>query len=70
MKRRDSALMLFALGAAVWPLRLRAQAPRRVGVLLTAAPGGTAKETFENRLKALGWEAGRNLTLIYSYCVE
>ncbi len=64
MRRRDTAFGLFALGALAPAVRAQ-QVSRRVGVLVTTTPAISFREIFEARLKALGWQEGRNLVLVY-----
>src|SRR6516164_9938053 len=58
------------LGAAAWPLALRAQQPerlRRIGVLMNRAaddPYGQARvAAFQQALQQLGWSDGRNVRI-------
>src|SRR6516164_763074 len=58
------------LGAAAWPLALRAQQPerlRRIGVLMNRAaddPYGQARvAAFQQALQQLGWNDGRNVRI-------
>jgi putative tryptophan/tyrosine transport system substrate-binding protein len=64
MKRRD---FIAGIGAAVWPLAARAQAQRRVGVLMNSAPqlGEQASYlgTFVEGMRKLGWTDGENFRL-------
>ena len=64
MNRRDNSLLLLALCATTWPPRLSAQAPRRIGLLLTAETLPDNKALFASRLKELGWEQGRNVEIV------
>ena len=71
MKRRNSVLALAALAAAAGPLRVFSQPPkiRRIGVLF----GGTAEAhkammgAFAKRLRELGWEPERTLSIEARY---
>lgn len=65
MRRRDFFGLVGA--AATWPLAVRAQQPRRVGVLMdlseTDAEGQARLKSFVQGLEALGWSDGRNVRL-------
>jgi putative tryptophan/tyrosine transport system substrate-binding protein len=59
-------------GAAVaWPLAARAQAMRRIGVLMGLVAGDPEAQSrvvaFENGLRELGWVKGRNLSIEYRW---
>jgi putative ABC transport system substrate-binding protein len=57
--------------AAAWPLAARAQAMRRIGVLMGLAAGDPEAQSrvvaFENGLRELGWVKGRNLSIEYRW---
>ena len=62
--------MMLALGAAIGPLRAGAQQPgsvRRIGVLMGSAENDPESQSrlaaFRERLAALGWTEGRNLSI-------
>ncbi len=63
MKRRQFIALIG--GAVAWPLAARAQAMRRIGVLMAFAesdPQGQARvAAFRNALQKLGWAEGRNI---------
>jgi len=71
MNRRNAILALAALAAAAGPLRVYSQPPkiRRIGVLL----GGTAEGhkammgAFAKRLRELGWEPDRTISIEARY---
>jgi putative tryptophan/tyrosine transport system substrate-binding protein len=64
---------LATLGSAVaaWPLAARAQAMRRIGVLMGLVAGDPEAQSrvvaFENGLRELGWVKGRNLSIEYRW---
>jgi putative ABC transport system substrate-binding protein len=57
--------------AAAWPLAARAQAMRRIGVLMGLVAGDPEAQSrvvaFENGLRELGWVKGRNLSIEYRW---
>src|SRR5262249_4682050 len=67
MRRREVITLLG--GAAAWPLAARAQQTeqmRRIGVLMVAADESTQRASvlsIEQRLRDLGWIAGRNIRI-------
>lgn len=71
MNRRNAVLALAALAAAAGPLRVASQPPkmRRIGVLL----GGTTEAhkatlgAFAKRLRELGWEPDRTISIEARY---
>src|SRR4051794_26565551 len=71
MKRRKFITVL--TGAAAWPLAARAQprSVRRVGVISTISendPEAKKRLTaFQQGLEQLGWNAGRNIRLDFSW---
>src|SRR3954447_3685036 len=71
MKRRKFITVL--TGAAAWPLAARAQprSVRRVGVISTISendPEAKKRRTaFQQGLEQLGWNAGRNIRLDFSW---
>src|SRR5215831_14690201 len=69
LRRREFITLLG--GAAVWPLLARAQAPRRIGVLMLGTPtdpGFQADvEAFTEQLRKLGWIEGKNLHTEYRW---
>jgi putative ABC transport system substrate-binding protein len=58
-------------GAAAWPVAARAQAMRRIGVLMGLVAGDPEAQSrvlaFENGLRELGWVKGRNLSIEYRW---
>jgi putative tryptophan/tyrosine transport system substrate-binding protein len=70
LRRRE---FIFILGgaAAAWPLAARAQAMRRIGVLMGLLAGDPEAQSrvvaFENGLRELGWVKGRNLSIEYRW---
>jgi len=73
MKRRQFITLL--AGTAAWPLAVRAQQPermRRIGVLMNRAaddPTGQARlKVFQQALKQLGWNDGRNVRIDIRWC--
>ena len=69
MNRRESVIALFALGAAVAPLALRAQAAARVARIgfLTPSYSSLYKErlaVFKTGLRALGYVEGENVVIV------
>ena len=69
LRRREFITLLG--GAAVWPLLARAQATRRIGVLMLGTPtdpGFQADvEAFTEQLRKLGWIEGKNLHTEYRW---
>ena len=67
MTRRDLLIGLLALSAAATPLPTHAQRPKRLGILMGYAqddPEALLRlAAFKERLGALGWTEGRNLTV-------
>jgi putative ABC transport system substrate-binding protein len=70
MNRRDTLVVLLALGAATTPFAVeaqRAEKVRRIGVLMGYAENDREAQwrlaVFKERLAALGWSEGRNLTI-------
>jgi putative tryptophan/tyrosine transport system substrate-binding protein len=65
MKRREFITLLG--GAAAWPLSARAQAVRRVGVLMNAAATDSNPQSylaaFVQGLRQLGWTEGQNIRI-------
>src|SRR5262245_56134673 len=65
MNRRE--FIGFIAGAAVWPLHLQAQEPpktARIGVLRLIAPDASPSHSvFQQSLRELGYEEGRNVTI-------
>jgi ABC-type uncharacterized transport system substrate-binding protein len=65
--RRRSFITLLGGAAAAWPIAVRAQQPKRLGVLMTVAsddPEGQANlATFVQGLRKLEWIDGQNLRL-------
>ena len=62
MKRRDFITVL--VGAAAWPLAVRAQQTRRIGVLMnTGVTEPSWLAVFVQALRKLGWIDGQNLRL-------
>src|SRR5262245_55245563 len=70
MIRRREVITLLG-GATAWPLAARAQAMRRVGVLMVPAENEPVNrrrvEAFVQRLRQLGWIEGRNLQIDYRW---
>jgi putative ABC transport system substrate-binding protein len=71
MRRRD-VIGLLGSAAVAWPVRAGAQQPGRIpiiGVLGTPAPQiwQTYVAAFEERLKELGWIAGRTVAIEYRW---
>src|SRR5262245_8931673 len=73
MRRRDF-IGLLGGAASAWPLRARAQQPdkpRRLGVLMSFAPGDPEAQrrvrAFEEALRNLGWTEERNLRIEYRW---
>lgn len=70
MKRRE---FIAAVGgaAAIWPIAVRAQQMRRIGVLLVTSeddPESQARiAVFEKGLGKLGWSVGRNVRIDYRW---
>jgi len=71
MNRRHAALAVAALAIAAGPIRVLSQPPkiRRIGVLLggTAEAHKVAVSAFVKRLRELGWEPERTLTIEARY---
>lgn len=69
MKRRQFIAAIG--GAATWPIAVRAQQMRRIGVLLVTSeddPESQARiAVFENGLSKLGWSVGRNVRIDYRW---
>jgi putative tryptophan/tyrosine transport system substrate-binding protein len=67
MKRRD--VITLAASAATWPFArlLAAEAPRRVGALLSSDDNQPALDAFREGLATFGWVEGRNLRLDYRF---
>src|SRR5262245_21931536 len=70
MRRREFVGLIG--GVAAWPLSARAQQPGRlptVGFLGASSPSAssTVVAAFVQRLHALGWSEGRNLTIEYRW---
>src|SRR5687768_8732368 len=67
MNRRDLLVGMLALGATATPLSTHAQRPKRLGILMGYAqddPEALLRlAAFKERLAALGWAEGRNLTI-------
>jgi putative ABC transport system substrate-binding protein len=65
--RRREFITLLGGAAAVWPLAVRAQPARRIGVLMAYAEGdqqGLAfLAAFRKELERLGWAEGRNIEI-------
>jgi putative ABC transport system substrate-binding protein len=70
MKRREF-ITLVGGAAAAWPVAARAQAMRRIGVLMGLVAGDPEAQSrvlaFENGLRELGWVKGRNLSIEYRW---
>jgi putative ABC transport system substrate-binding protein len=70
MKRREF-MTLVGAGAAAWPLTVRAQQMRRIGVLLafpeSDLEGQSRVAAFQTTLQELGWIVGRNLQIDYRW---
>jgi putative ABC transport system substrate-binding protein len=69
MKRRQFIAAIG--GAATWPIAVRAQQMRRIGVLLVTSEDDPESQarivTFENGLSKLGWSVGRNVRIDYRW---
>ena len=69
MRRREFITLLS--GAAGWPLAARAEASRRVGLLLTmsaqAAKVSGLLDAIIQGLRELGWIEGRNISFEYRF---
>jgi putative ABC transport system substrate-binding protein len=69
MKRREFITLLG--GAAVWPIAVKAQRSRRLGVLMSGNPSdssyGLYATTFVGALRSLGWIDGQNLHIDYRW---
>ncbi len=70
MKRREFVRLLGG-AAAIWPIALRAQEMRRIGVLMVTSeddPESQARiAAFEKGLSKLGWSVGRNVRIDYRW---
>src|SRR6516165_7634925 len=72
IERRKFLATLLGGAAAAWPLRARAQQPRRVGVLIplysqTDREGQASIAAFLDTFQKLGWSDGRNVRLEYRW---
>lgn len=69
MKRRQFIAAIG--GAATWPIAVRAQQMRRIGVLLVTSEDDPESQArivaFENGLGKLGWSVGRNVRIDYRW---
>jgi putative tryptophan/tyrosine transport system substrate-binding protein len=68
MRRREFIAGLG--GAAAWPVAARGQQPSkvaRIGYMAPTAASDVADSVFEDAMKRLGWETGRNLRIEYRY---
>ena len=65
MKRRE--FLLFLGGAATPSRSLRAQQPRRIGLIRLAPPDATQLADFRAGLEENGYAEGRNLAIEYRY---
>jgi putative tryptophan/tyrosine transport system substrate-binding protein len=68
MRRRD--LIRLGGGAVLWPLAARAQQTRKVPIIGLMGSGTAASQSpwtsaFLDRLRELGWTAGRNIAVEY-----
>ncbi len=70
MRRRDLILML-ASGAAGWPLALRAEQARHIGVIMlypeNDPQGKLRADAFRGQLEKAGWTIGGNLQIDYQW---
>jgi putative ABC transport system substrate-binding protein len=71
VRRRE---FIAGLGAAAWPLAVRAQQPdrvRRVGVLMDTAESNSDGQAriagFREAMQGLGWTEGRNIQIDYRW---
>ena len=73
MKRREFITLLGSTAAA-WPLAVRAQQPRRIGVLLAGDPSDPENQNrtkaLEAALRDLGWISGGNLKIDYRWTAD
>jgi putative ABC transport system substrate-binding protein len=73
MRRRDVITLLGSAAAApvLWPGAAHAQQPKRVGVLMSAAPTNLESQAYntawEQQLRKLGWIDGQNLHIEYRW---
>lgn len=69
MKRRQFIAAIG--GAATWPIAVRAQQMRRIGVLLVTSEDDPESQArivaFENGLSKLGWSVGRSVRIDYRW---
>lgn len=69
MKRRQFIAAIG--GAATWPIAVRAQQMRRIGVLLVTSEDDPESQArivaFENGLSKLGWSVGRGVRIDYRW---
>jgi putative tryptophan/tyrosine transport system substrate-binding protein len=68
IRRREFIVTLGS--AAAWPLKARAQQPRKlplVGVLVSASPPHPFADTLRHGLQKLGYSEGRNIALEFRY---
>lgn len=69
MKRRQFIAAIG--GAATWPIAVRAQQMRRIGVLLVTSEDDSESQArivaFENGLSKLGWSVGRSVRIDYRW---
>ena len=71
MRRREFITIVAAL---TWPLRARAQQPKRIGVVMAYAesdPNAQAQvAAFRQELKRLGWAEGSNVRIDFRYAAD